>query len=438
MSPMIMRNEPPTFVGRRPTSRVIARSWPDVDRSADRPGYQLTPERLWQAYRIADMGSPATQCGIFEDLIESDGHTRGQYLQRMKAAAQRDFDILPGGSDPIDIACAESLRADLVGTNIDEILWHMLESVFYGYAGAQTVWDLVEGRIAPRWFIEIEHKRFAFDQSNYPRLRTQTDPYPGIPLTGPMGQWWFAHQPHRLIQRAGIMRTVAWWCTFKRMSVRDWMVFAEKFGLPIVLGQHKELASDATRRALMQAIEDVGRDGQAMLSDTCQIVVKDASMRGGDISSLHPAVIQMCNSEISKLITGATLTTETGGPGSFALGKVHENRSTHLNFADARFIKRSFARWVAQPYTVHNEQFKRAKPPELWIYVQPEMDPLTEVQVDDKLQQMGYQLDRDDLGRRYGRRWAEGDRVLSRPQFEIDREKAKAASATPAPRQPRA
>lgn len=434
---MLLRNMPPEFVNGPPRSRVLATPWPSIDRSWDRPGYQLTPERLWFAYRHADAGSPLTQTMMFEDIIELDGHLRGKYEARMRSVAVRDFDVLPGGPDAVDAAAADALRDRWERTNFEDALWHAQESVFYGYAGMQPLWDLVDGLVSPVWFVKVEHNRWTFDEQGLPRLRTEENQYPGIRLEGPPGSWWWCPQQHRLTQRAGLMRTVSWWAVFKRMSVRDWIVFAEKFGLPIVLGQYQEMASDETRRVLLQALEDIGTDGQAMISDAAQIVVKDASLRGGDISSLHPAVIQMCNAEISKLIAGSTLTQETGGPGSFALGKVHENQQTSLYFADARVIQRSWRRNIAAPFVLHNPRFAKAKPPLLHIYVQPEVDPWTDVQIDEKLQAMGAELDRDDVGRRYGRRWATApERALKRPDLAIaerDSETKRIAAEKPAP-----
>jgi phage gp29-like protein len=245
---------PLAIAGRAP--RGLVTSWPYVDRTSERPGYMLTPERVWQIHREGDGGVPRRQCLMFEDVIESDGHLRGAYDGRMRSVADREYEIAPGtegGNEALNQAAAEALRIDLARTNLPEAIWHHQESVFYGYAGTQPIWDIVDqGRVAPIWFDIIEHQRWSFpvgvfDLDGQPRLRTLDNPWPGIALEGPAGSWWFTSQRHRLIQRSGLMRTAVWWAVFKRMSVRDWMVFAEKFGLPIVIGQFEERAADERR-----------------------------------------------------------------------------------------------------------------------------------------------------------------------------------------------
>lgn len=410
MAPLVsLRSPMPPLVVPGAAPRAIGVSWPEVDRTTERPGYMLTPDRVWQIHREADTGIPRRQCLMFEDGIESDGHLRGDYDGRMRAVADRDFEVAPGegGNEALNAAAAEALRTDLARTNLAEAIWHHQESVFYGYAGVQPRWDVVDqGRIAPVWFDIVEHQRWSFPVSDQldgqPRLRTAANPYPGIGLEGPPGSWWFTAQRHRVIQRAGLMRTAIWWAVFKRMSVRDWMVFAEKFGLPIVIGQYQERAADETRRALEQAIADVGTDGQAVISDAAKIVVQDAGVRNGDVGALHPSVVALCNAEISKLIKGATLTSDTGGPGSFALGRVHENRQTSLTFADAKVLARSFEAQIARPYVAYNPRFRGAAAPQLWIHVQPEIDTLTDVKIAEILQQMGFPIDRGQIGRRLG------------------------------------
>jgi phage gp29-like protein len=399
--------------------RIIARPWGAMDRGSYRPGYNLTPDRLWAALRTAELGAPAQQCDAFEDLLEVDGHARGQYLQRMRAVANRRLVLAPGGDQPASAEAAELLSEALTTTNVEDAIWHMMDAIFFGYSGTEIAWrysrelDLV----VPGWFILAEHRRFRFDDRNRPHLLTETNTYPGDELAA--GRWIWAQQRARIAQRAGLMRTACWWSLFKRMQVRDWMVFAEKFGIPFVLGQYEERASPETRRALLAAIEMIGTEGQAILSDATKVAIESA-MRGGDVGSLHPKIAEFCNAEISKVLVGATLTTETGGPGSFALGKVHQTRSDALSYSDAFWIERLFQRAVCEPFVRFNPRLAGARAPELYIHVQPEMDPLTEQQVAAGLQAMGLKLSAEQLYRRFGyRRPATPDDELKPPAPDI-------------------
>jgi len=391
----------PTSLAKLVTGRR-AEPWPILDTSSYRPGFALRPERIWHVFRHAEQGQPLAQCDLFEDLLENDGHLRGQYWSRLMSIAFRPWIMQAGAKDPLSIEAAQALGRALKRTNMMALLWHLMDSLGYGYSCANIVWEMFEDLVAPRWFICAPHRRFMLPPlSDRLTFRTIDNPFPGEELAP--GEWIVAARPHRKVVRGGAFRTTAWWTCFKRMSIADWIVFAEKFGIPAVLGYYQERASPESRRALEKAIEDIGTDGQAILSDLTKIVVENIAIRQGDVGALHPAIADRCDAEISKVITGATLNVEGGhGPGSFALGKVHEQRATSIVYGDAFWIQDVFHAGVVMPFLEYNPQFAKAEPPKLSIRVQPEMDPLTLSKVLVSLQQMGLQLDPDQLYALFG------------------------------------
>jgi phage gp29-like protein len=385
-----------------------------MDAYSSRPGYGLTVDRVWRAWRQAEQGSPAAQCDVIEDVLENDGHLRGQYLSRMKAVAERPALVQPGGDDALSISVADLLQGALGEANFEELLWHLMDAIFYSYTAARPSWAYVEAKdaVLPTWFWIMPSRRFRIDEHDALRLITETNSWPGEALAPT--EWILAHPHHRKIVRAGLMRTATWWAVFKRLSVRDWMVLAEKFGIPFVIGYYDRQADDANRLALEKAIKEIGTDGAAMLAATTKLQV-ESWLKSGDVSSLHPSVVALCNAEISKLITGATLSTETGGPGSFALGKVHENRSLSLTEGDALWVERILARQLVAPFMHFNGLVGRCKPPRLKIITQPDTDLLTWITVADKAQQMGTEIDSEQVYEKCGLRRPTKRTALVRP-----------------------
>lgn len=415
---MILRS---SSYGSRPSSGIVARPFPAADRSSTRPGYQLTPERLWSSFRQAEAGQPAMQCDLIEDVIEVDGHTRGQYFARMQGVSDRPALIAAGGGDtkevsPLSIEAAEFLGAALSTTNLDEALWHMMDAVFFGYSGTEIQWgyDRLTDLVVPVWFHPVEHRRFVFDEHFRPRLVQNDNVWPGEELEA--GKWIWAQRRARIPTRAGLGRTIAAWLLIKRMIVRDWVVFAEKFGLPVAVGTYEPRATAAAKAGLRAALEAIGSDGYVLLEETCKVAIQSARA-AGDVSALQPAITNLANAEISKVITGATLTTEnSGGPGSFALGKVHKTVADALTFADALWIQRLFQRYLCRPFIAYNPKFAGALAPELYIHVQPEQDPLTDIRVAKEMLDMGAAIDSEQLHRRTGwRRPTSEKNALRRP-----------------------
>lgn len=407
--------------------------WGLVDGTSMRPGFHLTPQRVVSAYRQAEFGQPMMQADMFEDVLENDGHLRGQYESRLLSVAFRPWILQPGGKEPIDIECARRLTIALRYTNMISCMWHLMESVGHGWSGVNTMWtvDPFDMTIVPRWFLRAWHRRFLVEDSGRGnlRFRTEIDQWPGEVIQP--GEWILGERMHRMVVRGGVFRTTTWWALFKRMSITDWIVFAEKFGIPMVLGHYEERASDESRRALLQAIQDIGTDGQAILAATTKIAIQSEFTRAGDVSSLHPTIAAFCNAEISKIVTGSTLTTDNaGGSGSYGLGKVHENRADNVVWADATWLQDTFERGVIWPFIQYNPRFARAAPPRFMVRVRPEMKPDIAVKVYAQLQAMGLDIEDEQMREEFGLRAPDVGGVL-KPLY------AAVAPQAPAPPPPK-
>jgi hypothetical protein len=195
------------------------------------------------------------------------------------------------------------------------------------------------------------------------------------------------------------MRTLTWWALFKRMSVRDWVVFSERFGLPFVTGTYAEEASSEDKAVLKEAVAALGKDGQAVFSEACKIVVTET--KGGDSSGVHASLTALCEGQMSKLLGGGSLTMGEGtSVGSYALGKVHQARSYALTVADGARLSRSYARDVGRVFNFVNGL--SGPPPALYVHLMPELDPLTRAQLADiAVNRLGMELDEEQLRREW-------------------------------------
>lgn len=344
-----------------------------MDTYNSHPGYGLTAESIVSFFRRAEAGWPVQQFDMFDDLIENDGHLRGLVNGRVEKVSGCDWVLKPGSDDPQSAVAAKSLEERLRNDiGFREFLEHHLMAPHFGIACTNIVWNDVERIITPTEFRNAAARRFrspSAERANEIWLIGGSTINDLIELEP--GLWAVSTYRHRNPWASGMMRTCAWWAAFKRWQVRDWQVFAELFGLPMVLGTYELGATLATRQALEDAIKQLGTDGWAIISKSAEIIIKEAGARGGDSSTVFPPMIRMCEDQMSKLIAGATLTTDAGGPnskGSYALGAVHETREYALTKADARRVEEMFVRDIGQPYVRWNG-FGNAKPPRLKIQI---------------------------------------------------------------------
>jgi hypothetical protein len=120
---------------------------------------------------------------------------------------------------------------------------------------------------------------------------------------------------------------------YKRFALEAWLKFAEKYGKPIPMintpGNKKE------KKEILDAIFSMGEDGGLVLGEMEK--VQFANAISGDNATNFEKIINLQNSEISKLILGQTMTTDNGSSKSQA--QVHENTSFELAEMDMQWIQ---------------------------------------------------------------------------------------------------
>jgi phage gp29-like protein len=348
-------------------SRIVRRS--SADTFSTHPGVGMTPDAYAGYLRLAERGDPVRQFDTWEDLIETDGHGRGLMNTRIEFTSGCDWTLTPGRADkPSELAAAaldERIRSR--GT-FREFLEHHLTAPFFGIAVSNLVWDFLDGMLAPE-FINVAHRRFrAPSQERADEIMlVNPDENGRLSLQDlERGLWAISRYRHRNPWAAGLFRTLGWWIMFKRLRIRDWSVFAEMFGLPLTIGFYEEGASAVSRAALEDAVRSIGTDGYAVLSNLCDIVLKECA-RSGDSSTVYPKIADRCDAEMSKLIAGGTANTDIGNKGSYAAGSIHADRAYALGRADATRLNEMFTRDIGEPFVRFNG-FDRAAPPQLTIY----------------------------------------------------------------------
>lgn len=133
----------------------------------------------------------------------------------------------------------------------------------------------------------------------------------------------------------GNLAVAAFWVILKRNNVGDWADFAEIFGRPIREGTYSAWDEEA-RKKLLQDISEMGGAGAIVHPDNTELnLIQAQNVSGG--GDLYERLGTYCNNEISKTVTGNTLTTEAGDKGTQALGTVQKEGEENINF----FVKQA-------------------------------------------------------------------------------------------------
>jgi len=358
-----------------------------LDHYQGHPGYGLTPQRLVSIFRTAEYGAPRDQCDLFDDVIENDPHLRNLFDQRAQAVAGKPWVIQAGGSRPQDELAAQLLRRSLARVPaISMFFEHQLTFNRYGWAASEIDWDFVEidGRqvAAPIHFANVPARRFRISKNDELRLITKNASDDGEELEP--GKWIVTRRSGVKVSRSALMRTAAWFALYKRFGTRDWVIYAEKFGIPLVLAVYEETLDEDAKDVAAEIVENIGDDGGAVVHKGIEIKIHNEG-RNADSSTTHGGLISYCNREMSKLVNGSTLSNDNGDSGgaSYALGDVHaEVRWDNVLF-DAERIQESFRDCVSSPFVQYNEL--DAEPPALHIRVVRDLAPTQLVNIAAKL-----------------------------------------------------
>lgn len=346
----------------------------------EHPGVGMTPQLLVSIFRLAEDGFPALQCDTFKDLLESDGTLRDLFEHRAQEGAAAPYTLSAVGGDGLSEEAAAVLAAELAALAMPDTFEHLIdESNRGGYGVSEIDWDAkqIDGRwwIVPVNFADVPSRRFCLDVRTDELKLTTVDHFDGIPL--PPGKMWI-NRRRGTLARAGLMRTAAWYALFKRYGTRDWVVFAEKFGIPLPIFKYKTGETDVAKSIAVaeKALKQFGKSGGAVLPDTVEHEIVESGKAGGS-QGVHGSLIEFCNREMSKLVSGGTLAGDNAGSGgaSYALGNVHAVNKHRKVVSDVSRLSTSFGRCVVLPFMAYNSLRGKARPPVLELHVVRDQSP---------------------------------------------------------------
>lgn len=337
---------------RRPETNELAVAQ-ITDKYSEYPSNGLTPVKLAEIFREADAGDVLRQMELFEELEEKDPHLFSQLQTRKNAVTGLDFEIVPFDSDDErDKEIAEFVEAQLGSIeSMEDVMTDLLDAIGKGFAVSEIMWGYDEGHVVVNDIRSRHQKRFFWDSIDDSfKVRTQAEPG-GILLPDSkfIVHRYKARSGHP--SRAGILRVVSWMYLFKNYDVKDWVAFAEVYGMPLRLGKYQPGASEDDKIALMQALVQIGTDAAGIIPDGTSIEFITTEKTSS--TDLYEKLARYCDEQISKAVLGQTLTSDSGG-GSYAQSKTHNEVRHDLTVADCKSLAATLRRDLIRPLVIFN------------------------------------------------------------------------------------
>jgi phage gp29-like protein len=300
------------------------------DSVRDYPGAGLTPSGLVSILKEADGGSLATAMQLFEEMEEKDAHLFAVANTRRLALTGLPWQVVSAADvhEGIDRHSADQAAVYCRGVltqldRFDDVLQHLSLATGRNIAVAELVWAVADGVFQPIDIVPVDFTRIVFDELDRPRLLTQDEPDEGIALAP---NKFIVHTPHSVTghpQRGGLLRVTSMVYLAKNLALKDWMIFAEVFGMPVRIARYEPTATPEEKRELLDMLESLGSHAAGVFSRAVELQIIEANR--GTSGPPFERLIEFLNREMSKAWLGQTLTTDVAGQkATFAASNVHE------------------------------------------------------------------------------------------------------------------
>ena len=309
----------------------------------------MTPERLRILLSNARAGDHSDYLALAHEMEQRDAHYYSTLQTRKLAIFALPEQVQAASESAEDEAIADGVR-DFVGSAEFKLaILDILDSLGKGFSCVEVVWETSESQWRPDKYIYRNPRWFKFDNATAQELRlvdgtidgAELDPYKYI-----------IHKPKivsGLALAGGLARIVAALHLFKGYALKDWMAFAEVFGMPIRIGKYAEGASEVEKDALKRAVRDIGNDAAAIIPSQMEIIFERANASGNAGSDRFFATLaDWMNKAISKAVLGQTMTVEDGS--SLAQANIHNEVRLDIRNADALQFINTINRDLIQPF----------------------------------------------------------------------------------------
>ncbi len=267
-----------------------------------------TPENLGEIFQgVLDggVGSADPLFALAADMERRDGHYRGQLSVRKLAVGSVGTALRPNDNEAALELCQRVRDADWFGRfNFD-----LLDGLGKGWSINELQWSTGD-LWYPTGYTHRDPRHFHWD-----RVFWERDPeQPG--RVRPLPAYVYAiHEPH-LISGPPQQRGLAWTCAFYSMakffSLKDWLALSEIFGIPMRIGEYPANATPDEKDALEDVVLGLGQEAAGIIAAGTKIMIEGAATAGASAEKLFQTMTEVANSEMSKAISGQTMTMDDG------------------------------------------------------------------------------------------------------------------------------
>jgi phage gp29-like protein len=234
---------------------------------------------------------------VYKEML-TDPHVGACVNSRKSGTKKRLWDIDRGKSKSRPAKFIENLFNDY---RLRNVISEILDATWWGMQPIEIMWEPVGEMVLPVKLVGKPPEWFLWGNDGALKLRTRQNPN-GEPL--PARKFVIAQNNPRYQNPYGdrIAAQCFWYERFKRNGLKWWVVFAEKFGMPWLVGK-------TPRGSQKQENDDVLDILAKMVQDAIAVIPDDSSVEALKIEKsasvmIYEKLLQYCDASISKAVLG--------------------------------------------------------------------------------------------------------------------------------------
>ena len=227
-----------------------------------------------------------------------------------------------------------------------DLMWQMSSAFMSGYRPHELVWSLQGSKYLPAQVIDRPGRRFSFDAHGAPLLLSM-----GKLQGEPIEPYQFVISRHMADSvnpyGVAVLSSCFWPWTFKTGGWRYFVKYCERHGLPWPVARYPLGTTDSEQDALEEAVANMVESGYVIAPEGTGLELLVPSGSG----TLLPqqSLIDLCNREMSKAMTGQAMVAELQGVGARAASETALKRQESIDDSVRDIAANSMAaifRWI--------------------------------------------------------------------------------------------
>lgn len=309
----------------------------------------MTPYKLATLLQGAAGGDIAEYLTLAEEMEERDLHYRCELSKRKLAVASLPVTVEAATDAPKDVQLADEVRALVKKAGFRGLLKDLMDAIGKGFSVCEINWSR-GSKWMPTRYDWRDPRFFTFDQASKRQIRLldESNLMEGIELAP---YKFLTHLPHLktgIPIRGGLARVAAWAWMCKNYTVKDWLAFAEVFGMPLRVGKYQPGADKNDIAILKAAVANLGSDAAAVIPQSMVIeFVESAKSTGGH--ELFNKLADWLDAQVSRGILGQTATTQ-GTPGKLGGDDAQAEVREDIRDDDATQLSETINRDLVRPF----------------------------------------------------------------------------------------